>query len=110
MAKKMRNGLTQKQRKTQNKRVAKAFDIYEIRPNRPMRANWKNHPVPEWPADGEPEVNTKTRQTKGGGIDEAQLGLVTVKPLAGGSTVCKYCGEIDGHTGQCPVVSIGGAS
>lgn len=47
--------------------------------------------------------------TRGGGTDEAQLGVVTVKPLAGEgvatSGVCKYCGETDGHTGQCPVVS-----
>ena len=108
MAKKMRNGLTQKQRKTLVRRVAEAIDIYEIRPNRPMRANWKNYPVPV--------VDTETRQTKGGGIDEAQLGLASVAPnaRAGGagstSTVCKYCGTPDGHTGQCPVVSLGGAS
>lgn len=95
MAKKMRNGLTQKQRKTQVRRVAEAIDIYEIRPNRPMRESW---------------------ETIGGGPDEAQLGLASValNARAGGagstSTVCHYCGEIDGHTGQCPTVSFGGAS
>ena len=52
MAKKMRNGLTQKQRKTQVRRVAQAIDIYEIRPNRPMRANWRNYPDPDAPTDG----------------------------------------------------------
>ena len=73
MAKKMRNGLTQKQRKTQVRRVAEAIDIYEIRPNRPMRLNWKNYPDP-----ADPVVNTK---------DPANH-----------------------HTGQCPVVSVGGPS
>ena len=57
---------------------------------------------------------TKTRQTREGGTDEAQLGLVSAA-VAGGngptSTVCKYCGEPDGHhTGQCPTLSFGGAS
>ncbi len=116
MAKKMRNGLTQKQRKTQNKRVAQGIDIYIIRPSRPMRPNWKNYPDP---ADESPVVNTDTRQTRGGRTDDAQLGLASVadvKPLAGGkgrptSTVCQYCGEPDGHhTAQCPTVSFGGAS
>ena len=114
MAKKMRNGLTQKQRKTQVRRVAEAIDIYEIRPNRPMRENWEDYADP-----AEPVMTTKTRQTRGGGHDEAQLqlqlGLVTVKPLAGEgvppSNVCHYCGEPDGHhTAQCPTVSFGGAS
>ncbi len=111
MAKKMRNGLTQKQRKTQNKRVAQGIDIYIIRPSRPMGISWRNYPDP---ADESPVVDTKTRQTKGGGIDEAQLGLVGAQTLSGGkgptSTVCHYCGETNGHTGQCPVVSLGDAS
>ena len=112
MAKKTRNGLTQKQRKTQNKRVAQGIDIYIIRPSRPMRPNWKNYPDP---AESQVE-DTETRQTDGGGIDDAtRLGLVTVSPLAGeggaAPAVCQYCGEIDGHhTGQCPTVSLGGAS
>ena len=107
MAKKMRNGLTQKQRKTQVRRVAEAIDIYEIRPSRPMRENWGNDPDPR---------STKTRQTRGGGIDDAQLGLASVaevKPLLGRgstSTVCKYCLETNGHAGWCPVISVGGAS
>ena len=110
MAKNMRNGLTQKQRKTQVRRVAEAIDIYEIRPNRPMRPNWKNYPDPA--SVGEPVVNTETTASERRSTDEAQLGLVGVKPLAGGkgrptSTVCQYCGEPDGnHTGQCPTVSV----
>ena len=48
-------------------------------------------------------------QVKGGGSDEAQLGLVMCGSLAGGKgssgPPCRYCGEVDGHTGQCPVVS-----
>ncbi len=51
-------------------------------------------------------------QMKGGGSDEARLGLVTRKPLAGGKgslgPPCQYCGEVDGHTAQCPVVSMRG--
>lgn len=35
--KKIRNGETQRQRKSRNKRMAEAFDFYYIRPNRPMR-------------------------------------------------------------------------
>ena len=104
MAKKMRNGLTQKQRKTQVRRVADAIDIYEIRPNRPMTENWEDDPDP---------CSTKTRQTRGGGPD-ARMGLVTVEPLAGEgattSTVCNLCGETNGHAGWCPVISVGGAS
>lgn len=44
----------------------------------------------------------------GGESDAAQLGLVSEHPLAGGKgsdSPCRYCGEIGGHTGQCPVVS-----
>ena len=52
MAKKIRNGLTQKQRKTQNKRVAQGIDIYIVRPSRPMRPNWKNYPDPDSPTEG----------------------------------------------------------
>ena len=52
MAKKMRNGLTQKQRKTQNKRVAQGIDIYIIRPSRPMGKSWRNYPDPESPSEG----------------------------------------------------------
>lgn len=47
MAKKVRNGLTQKQRKSRNKRIAAAIDGYYIRPNLPMRARYwstKKHP------------------------------------------------------------------
>lgn len=44
MAKKVRNGLTQKQRKSQNKRIANAVYIYVIHPNPPMRRNWKANP------------------------------------------------------------------
>jgi hypothetical protein len=45
---------------------------------------------------------------KAGGRDAQVLGLVTDKTLAGGKGTperCKYCGEVGGHTGQCPVVS-----
>lgn len=44
MAKKVRNGLTQKQRKTRNKRGAKGIYLYFIRPSPPMRRNWKEYP------------------------------------------------------------------
>ena len=59
-------------------------------------------------------MNTKTTANERRWPD-ARMGLVTVKPLAGEgattSTVCHYCGEPDGHhTGQCPTVSLGGAS
>ena len=51
----------------------------------------------------------KRQAEKGGGSDEAQLGLVMRGSLAGGQGLpgppCRYCGEVDGHTAQCPVVS-----
>ena len=52
----------------------------------------------------------RPQQMKGGGSDEAHLGLVSRGSLAGGKgsltgPPCKYCGEIGGHTAQCPVVS-----
>jgi len=46
------------------------------------------------------------RGVKGGGSDEARLGLVTRKTRAGGTgSPCNYCGLTEGHTAQCPVVS-----
>lgn len=43
----------------------------------------------------------------GGEIDAPWMGVVTDASRAGGtaSPPCKYCGEIDGHTAQCVVVS-----
>lgn len=43
------------------------------------------------------------------GSDEARMGVVRAREsLAGGKgsgLPCRYCGEVGGHTGQCPVVS-----
>ncbi len=54
----------------------------------------------------------KSRERNEVSSDEARLGLVTRKPLAGGKgslgSPCQYCGEVDGHTAQCPVVSMRG--
>jgi len=44
MTKQVRNGLTQKQRKSQNKRIANAIHMYAIRMSPPMRRNWKTNP------------------------------------------------------------------
>ena len=44
MTKQVRNGLTQKQRKSRNKRIAYAIDIYAIRMSPPMGRNWKKDP------------------------------------------------------------------
>jgi hypothetical protein len=44
MAKQVRNGLTQKQRKSRNKRIADAIDIYAIRMSPPMGRNWTKYP------------------------------------------------------------------
>jgi hypothetical protein len=44
VTKQVRNGLTQKQRKSQNKRIATAIDTYMIRSSPPMRRNWKKEP------------------------------------------------------------------
>ena len=55
----------------------------------------------------------KFDQLKGGEPDDARLGLVNRRrSLAGGKgsvtgSPCKYCGQVDGHTAQCPVVSFG---
>lgn len=51
--KKIRNGETQKQRKTRNRRIANAIDIYYIHPNLPMdRQYWSNKI--HAPATGDP--------------------------------------------------------
>jgi len=44
MTKQVRNGLTQKQRKSQNRRIANAIHMYAIRASPPMRRNWKKDP------------------------------------------------------------------
>lgn len=44
MAKNIRNGLTQKQRKTRNKRWVNAWDMYFVRQNHTMKRNWKAFP------------------------------------------------------------------
>jgi len=44
VTKQVRNGLTQKQRKSQNKRIADAIHMYTIRASPPMRRNWKKDP------------------------------------------------------------------
>ena len=52
-------------------------------------------------------------QLKGGESDDDQrLGLVRGGSLAGGKgsltgSPCEFCGEVNGHTGWCPVVSFG---
>lgn len=56
------------------------------------------------------ELPTVVSPMKGGGSDGLHhLGLVVDEPLAGGEgssgPPCDFCGEIDGHTGQCPVIS-----
>lgn len=54
-------------------------------------------------------TTTNPTMQGGGGTDEPRVGLVIEQAVAGGngSTTepCKYCGEIDGHTAQCPTVS-----
>lgn len=53
----------------------------------------------------------RAARRRGGGPDEAQrLGLVTKQPRTGGTGAssgdrCPYCGQVNGHTAQCPVVS-----
>lgn len=51
---------------------------------------------------------------RGGESDEARLGVVTGKPVAGGNGTirspeppakCKYCRVVGGHNGNCPMVS-----
>jgi hypothetical protein len=45
---------------------------------------------------------------RGGDRDAQGLGLVAGKTLAGGKGTpqpCHYCGEIGGHTSDCPVIS-----
>jgi hypothetical protein len=44
MAKQVRKGLTQKQRKSLNKRTANAIGMYMIHGSPPMRRNWKMDP------------------------------------------------------------------
>lgn len=44
MTKQVRNGLTQKQRKSQNRRIADAIGLYFHRSSPPMRRNWKKDP------------------------------------------------------------------
>jgi hypothetical protein len=68
-----------------------------------------------WIQDRRDQAYTAHRfepQLKGGGPDEARLGLVSRGSLAGGKgsstgLPCRYCGVVDGHTGWCPVVSFG---
>jgi len=42
----------------------------------------------------------------GGGTNEAQLGVVTGQPVAGGNGLCHYCNQpFPSHTADCPVIS-----
>jgi hypothetical protein len=44
VTKQVRKGLTQKQRKSRNRRIANAIHMYRIRMSPPMRRNWKKEP------------------------------------------------------------------
>lgn len=66
MTKQMRNGLTQKQRKTLNKRLAYAIDIYSIRSSPKMGRNWKKDPY----GSREGETRMKTTDVHLPGDDE----------------------------------------
>ena len=93
-----------------------AADAYRVQiADRMAAAPWRRHLSVVVDADGSYTYTAPRPQPKGGGSDEAQLGLVTPNSLAGGKgtpsglphkDICRYCGEPDErHTGQCPVVS-----
>lgn len=49
---------------------------------------------------------SKARAVKeGGGSDAPLLGLVTRTPVSGEPAPCHYCGIVDGHRADCPVIS-----
>lgn len=95
-------------------RLARAFDADIYRRETAARmaaASWRRHGNVIY-LDG---YTYMPEQPGGGGSDarqrlEAAVGVVGLRrSLAGGqgstSTACRYCGEVSGHTGQCPVVS-----
>ena len=95
-------------------RLARALDADAYRRETATRmaaASWRRHGNVIY-LDGYTYI---PEQTGGGGSDarqrlEAAVGVVGPRrSLAGGqgstSTACRCCGEVGGHTGQCPVVS-----
>ncbi len=102
-------------------RLRRALDADRYRQETAERmtaAPWRRHLSVVVDADGSYTYTAPRPQRKGGGSDEARLGVVTSGSLAGGKgsssglphkairrRVCT-CGETDGHhTGQCFVVS-----